>query len=371
MKRQFVRWAACAALALCAFGSAGATDLNGEQTFCSIAALRDAAGEGWQDTIEAHGRAVVIDLPAIAVPDVETLPILKVRQVVSSSGETLVSLSVGSPWHEELPPGAGQHSGEWIEGDAIDWAARAEGSPMTAGEVRALLLEQLDAHYGPGMGAQFGSPSLALNSRVYYANKFTGELTDEPFSQTGDYALTLRQHARGIPILTSVPLPETRDRPWLASEASLSLFDADNYALNLAACEEAEVVAEDVPVRALLDVKAMLAALIEAGNLRTVESLALGYAVYADEADEALFWLMPTWICEGEYYESPTAENPFLDEVWANDPSVQGLRPVHAILADAQQLRPIDPLVETMWTGGYPGETPTEASILRWADVGR
>lgn len=386
MRRPHIRRVAggmALAMALGACSLAEATDALDEQTFVSITDVREAASEGWHDSIEAHGRTVTIALDSIAIPPVDAMPILKVRQAAyredapfdqydeSYPSGRCVSAVAGTPGYEAYPPGAGQQPSEWLYGKDIDWNARAEAHPLSASDVRGLLLDKLDAFYGPGTAGLFTEGSLCLNSRVYYADKFTGELTDEPFSQTGDYQLSMRQLMRGVPILTAVILPEMRERPWLSTESTIYLTDADNYGFNLAVIEEAEVVVDDVPLRAFVDVKAALAALVEAGSLRTVESLSLGYAVYADAEDSTLFWLMPTWVAEGEYYESPTAENPFLEEPWASDPMSRGLRPVHTVTADAQSLTPTDPLAETMWTGGYMGETPTEESILRWTDVGR
>ncbi len=66
-------------------------------------------------------------------------------------------------------------------------------------------------------------------------------------------------------------------------------------------------MAEDVPFCSLDTVIQTAEQLIKAGQLRTVDSLRLGYVVWLDQKNT--YQLMPTWVIEGELFASVTADD--------------------------------------------------------------
>ena len=69
-----------------------------------------------------------------------------------------------------------------------------------------------------------------------------------------------------------------------------------------------KVVHADVPLLSFDGAKAAFEEEILSGRLRSVETLALGYAPYADPEDADLFWLLPVWYVRGGYAEDPRQE---------------------------------------------------------------
>lgn len=50
------------------------------------------------------------------------------------------------------------------------------------------------------------------------------------------------------------------------------------------------------------------------GHLRTVDTIALGYAPYTEPSDPDVFWLLPVWFVKGGYTTDPKREfTPFYD----------------------------------------------------------
>lgn len=355
---------------------------EGAEGYVDVRAVREAAAGGWHEVVEAHGRRIEIALDNIAVPAADAMPVLKIRQsaydraalgegfAIQWEDETGLSVEKGSMAYEALPPGAGV---KWTYHGAdgqIDWGERAEAHPMTATDVRDLLLGHIEALYGPAMLDTVFAAELTADSRVYWADNKTADLTDDPYTDMGTYSVRMQQHFGGVPVLTYVHLPEPNGyQPMPATEAAIYLTDADHYSLSASLAEVAEVVAPDIPLRPFADVQAMLRGLIEAGHLRGVESLQLGYAVFADPDEAGLAWLIPTWVATGEYYQTPEEDNLFLQEPFASDPSYRDARVVSTITADAQTLRPIDPLAHSMQTGGFAGEAPDASAILLWQEV--
>ena len=66
-----------------------------------------------------------------------------------------------------------------------------------------------------------------------------------------------------------------------------------------------DLIAEDVPFCSLDAVIQSAEQLINAGQLRTVDSLRLGYVVWLDQTN--VYKLMPTWVIEGELFANAMA----------------------------------------------------------------
>ena len=77
--------------------------------------------------------------------------------------------------------------------------------------------------------------------------------------------------------------------------------------------EEREIVAQDVPMISFNAARAVWEKEIEAGRLRDVWRVELGYYAYSDAIERDTIWLMPVWTCFGNYYaqadDEPLTEN--------------------------------------------------------------
>ena len=82
--------------------------------------------------------------------------------------------------------------------------------------------------------------------------------------------------------------------------------DAMYRSLQFSLVEVTQRLEQDVPLCALDAVLSTAGRLIEAGQLRTVDSLRLGYVVWQDRGHA--YRLMPTWVIEGELFESADAD---------------------------------------------------------------
>lgn len=80
-----------------------------------------------------------------------------------------------------------------------------------------------------------------------------------------------------------------------------------------------DLIAEDVPFCSLDTVIHTAEQLISAGQLRTVDSLRLGYAVWLDQTHT--YKLTPTWVIEGELFADATADYRNATTILTSEPS--------------------------------------------------
>ncbi len=78
------------------------------------------------------------------------------------------------------------------------------------------------------------------------------------------------------------------------------------------------MLTDDVPFCNLSTVLQTAGNLIEAGQLRTVESMRLGYIVWLDEKQKYI--LMPTWVIEGELFKDSKKEYTMPMTILATEP---------------------------------------------------
>lgn len=359
----------CLALLCTCTTSAGSAEQPG---YVPITELRQAAAEGWHETITAHGREIAVALD-IAVPAVDALPVLRVRAKnplpdIPRERYTeyhcepgYVRGTVGDLYAEEPPYGANTKEPSLYAGEAIDWDATAEENPTTAGEAYALLRQEIETAFGAETLDTFVPEMVTANTRIYYMDNATGYPSDDPFSEMGGLSIDCGGYVHGIRISGQVMYDGGNGRavpPW---GASLYLDSPSQYGFSISALEVVEVIAEDIPIRPLEDVKDTYRTLIAAGQLRHPQSLTLAYAMYADPQEDGIAWLIPTWMCEGEFFERAADERIIFDG--------EEMPLVYTSYADAQRLVPTDPLAMPMWTGGYEGDAPDRDRIIHWDDV--
>lgn len=103
---------------------------------------------------------------------------------------------------------------------------------------------------------------------------------------------------------------------WLTdARVSVAHRGADGYMVLATFWQVEKVVYADVPLLSFADAKPAFEKEIMAGRLRTVDTIALGYAPYTDPDDPDVFWLVPVWYVKGGYTTDPKREfKPWLDK---------------------------------------------------------
>jgi len=305
----------------------------------------------WTQTYQAHGRTIDIDIPII-VPDVERFPVLKAEHMPFNEevlsriaermdydgqyytgtlagdefdgvrpGDTLklgVSPYDGGVWIEynrermqdNMVSGSDTKQRQYLPWDIDAGTAYGEGNPLTYGEAVDIARRFVSGVY----------PEGEATVRMIYATDMrrkigTGAIVKDCLP--GAYELWLSQVFRGIPVLAKVSTGRYRgDTVYLDGRThpamgELHMFIHSESAAQFTAdgmLRERACAVEDVPLAPLADVIAAIEPEIEAGHIRRVYSLELGYTAYRDDADDSFAWLYPTWLLRCEFLDDPDEE---------------------------------------------------------------
>ena len=139
----------------------------------------------------------------------------------------------------------------------------------------------------------------------------------------GTYCLYYRQKMEGIPIYMEIGSKMlTTDKTKVSQDIALKcerishlsevnwfeFMDYTSFFLNAVLLKEEKILQEDVPLASLDEVVGRLEEEINAGHIRDVFALRLGYVCYLDEGSPETYTLHPAWICDCIYAESPKQE---------------------------------------------------------------
>lgn len=282
----------------------------------------------WNQTYEAHGREIYVDLE-VGVPDTLEADILTARVGNSSlseeqlaryaamektfkfganNSEGFLGMGVNNPFIA-LP---GQKSGQcrtWM----LDLAtsdvntAYAENSPVTLGQAWDTFCSEVAYCYGEDVARQLVVTEVEMNDRLKVYNKKKQEY-GQPLREYGSYQFTALQSFHGLPLLCHV---RTAFDPMVNGEHFRLLTgligviaNEEAFHFRFSLMEEEDVVAEKVPLCSAQDAVAVLEAEIEKGRIRNVHSLQLAYILWNDAKDEELFYMIPCWVAECDYFSS-------------------------------------------------------------------
>lgn len=324
--------------ALCLHGSSRA--LAGP-AYQSVRELRASTAQGWHQTYEAHGRTIRVDVE-VEVPDVDAFPILRVRLMPKRpeavEAEWTKGLTYWSGWDEYvcrnqkclafvnhpgeflcskdgfcdlLEPYNGSEYG-WetsllLPGDMDESTIYPEKSGVTLGEAVAFYTSLTETLF-PGENVRFRLSSHAYST---YESAIRTTRGREEITPCGRYRLEFQQVIKGIPVLGSMSWTFTQGLKNYKTEESLirggglgdmTLADPDtDFMARMKLYQIIDVVEADVPLVSFEDAKAQFEKEIEAGLLRDVRRVELGYRAYLDGSDADVLWLMPVWTCFGSY----------------------------------------------------------------------
>jgi hypothetical protein len=316
-----------------------------QSEYLNIAQLREQTPANWTQRYETKWRTVEIDA-AVNVPDVDTVPIVKVAYDVHTTGPTAEE----SGWEEiEYRPDALNLYNGWkqapksVDGKRVNQDAEAREvwrsgftpeskyvpmSDITYGEICDLINKNLSAFgYAPD---QFDVETpIRLGAQNWF---FFGEKKD---ALPGHILLDARQKVNGLPIFEHIlsrvvdydmgPLREDELWAHFALYAGYEGYSQELSHLYVRSVKTVETLAEDVPLCAFDKVIAAIEPEIKAGHIRKIYEVELGYVAYNDpdsqfslsgrDADfqakydaalgSANFYLRPMWQVNCLWVNSP------------------------------------------------------------------
>lgn len=290
------------------------------------AQLAKQAETPWRETIISHGRELTFDVTAQA-PDVERMGVYRVTGFSEEDRRSLPA--------PELPPkrrGIAQRPkpSEVFTAEELDPQYRAFGNPMTAGEAVQLADAWMSERTAKLPGVQTTLGTLTGWSPTYLFDKNAQKWLDVAVEgSVGSYSLAYEPTFMGAPILKASPFYADVDAfmeeganqddvyaPWWDASATISQWDQDRV-LRLSLPQLEETLAESVELAPLSKVLDTLRGLVEAGYLRDVQSLKLGYHAFlvgerpdwdAPRSENESYLLKPVWEAFGEAYTTPEEE---------------------------------------------------------------
>lgn len=385
-------FAMLAALCLTATSAMAATT-----DYCTIVDLKVQPANGWHQTYEAHGRMIEVNIP-VQVPATDSFPVLLAEPMPAVSDLEVTKNNYAETEDGEYANQAGYFLYQSPTSRAYTAAAKnvklaqmpkgytgyplirhlnaleldtsyAANNDTTIRQSQALL-EECWQHFFPNETLEL-TPSWVYaysSCRKYNGNAQTyGDETWDAFE--GPLMAHFNQCMGGIPLLcyASESYQQFTARTFKAEDdlcadvcaisqsyrsAGLDMF----YSLQYHTLRKTSVLSEDVPLCSFSKVMATCEGLIANGQLRRVDTMRLGYAIWLKKGGS--FVLMPTWVIEGELFKSADAAPKQSQRSYDNDPLEYG-----KILINAQTGELIDP-----WNTAK-GRAYDAPKLVTWDDV--
>lgn len=292
----------------------------------SVADICEQTPARWTQTYETKWRTITIDA-AIEVPQVDAFPILKVRKMPVVDESLLpadADVRYNAPGRFQFYTGDAEYvmksntmfkSIDYYPGPELPQVL-AEDCSFSPQDALELAHTQLLHLYGLD-GSHFRLDETLVYSRIWqYKGKKSNPTYTKAITNEGSYKVQLRQLLYGIPYFAC---SEVYDDGWWGkwltdARVSVAHRGADGYMVLAMLWQVEEVVYADVPLLSFADAKPAFEKEIMAGRLRTVDTIALGYAPYTVPDDPDVFWLLPVWYVKGGYATDPKREfTPFYD----------------------------------------------------------
>lgn len=306
MKRKIF----CLLLAMCTIlaGVANAASIGIEE-------LRATIPERWQQTYTAHGREISVNV-TIETPEVSAFPLVTVRKPAEKLPDS--ALERFSKIDPNIPGNIGGRIGKDFNNVADAGSVKQkqwdtylngetpttlpENNPINYEDALQTVTELIGELTGLTYQKEYTLTELRVRGRYYqYANKKGEERWGKPKTDLGYYDFFFEPRFFGIPC----PAYNTQgDIGYMA----VTYANEGSMDLTLLFTQDATAVYEDVPLCSFDEVQKVLEADIQAGLLRSIESIQLCYVPFQDPKDASLLWLTPTWKVLGIYADNAQHE---------------------------------------------------------------
>lgn len=314
-----------------------------ESDYVTLPELRAQAPERWTQTYETKWRTVEIDAP-ILLPDIDTVPIVQVARDMSQLPLTAEESGWDNAEKDErglLLDNNGRKVPRSVDGKRINSDAEQKGdwygdfapentyvpmSDIPYGEICDMLRKEL-VRFGYEADSFAVERPFRIWSQHWY---YYGYKKD---ALPGHIMLEAPQVIHGLPILTHIwdvvrshngetGATYRNDEYWeqFGLSAGYDAYDAALSHLFIRAATPTDVLAEDVPLCPLDTVKTAIEGEIEAGHIRKLFEVKLGYVVYNEpgvyraKQDEPIpyealrYYLKPVWQVNCLYVDSATGQ---------------------------------------------------------------
>ena len=346
---------------------AGSGAVSAQST--DIAQIREQAAQGWHQTYEAYGRTITVDIP-IQVPDADQYPVLSATYTPQLT-TPVVSDWPGATVYQDidffrLDSHSSQNRQQAFRDNQDDPPSGMDVHPIYLG-INQLELDTPYAYNNPatvrdGLSVMetvwadnFPDVQTAFIPYAVYAtgemrvyNKIPDSFSGDPWHYQGVLMAYMHQVIDGIPVLCPGKQCFAHFNKTPYREGNLVIGgttilqkmpdDADIFtvAITQHTYIKTGVVLADLPLCGLEQVIQTYEQLIEAGLLRQVSSLQLGYVAWQTAGES--FMLIPTWALTGYLYpDAETGTRPIAQNV---DPRTQEYG---IVLVNAKTSALIDP----------------------------
>lgn len=345
-----------------------------------IAQLKEETSDTWAGSYSAYDRMIEFEAP-IYLPDVNAMPILGVKRInipadaAKDFGKllqknTIYGQRIVDDRAYALPDNAVHCYTEFYHNlwakDVHTNDVYAENQSISLQDAVDFLKNMTEKMYGTeGVGCL---PYLAgIKSCKYYNEGKAGTLSlgsaidCGELTEKGGYYIESWQTLRDIPVFMGVERPFSkvgnRSAQSALSNASwiiLGEYIADNYyvCVSTSIWGETRQLSSDTPLCSFDKIQREIEKWIQAGRIRDIYSIALGYAIFAnpeqkypnhEDAYTAEYLAVPTWCVECKYAENAAKELPETVQNSLDTPSYHNERGWKNILIHAQTGEIIDP----------------------------
>lgn len=320
----------------------------------------------WQQTYKTHGRTVTIDLTPTA-PDVQTIPVLTVRPAFWQPEATAdvawtvqterIAADAFSLSCKDTRPQGDLHDGEPVT--ACFYPPLDEDSPYARGNdltIRRVLAKVEEVFTDIG-NAHFGLDG----DHLAYVDTQTAVDRQGNLLRPADMRLNLTMTLRGVSVWGHVlDAIGVRDNEyWYRPMIYVTMHDEGWYEISGRTVEKISLLHEDVPLCGWDTVKSTLEEEIEAGRIRRIDRIDLGYALCNEPGARCkpgsgwektvTFYAVPAWRCVCVYTSS--ASNKLSEETMTNPMPSQYYRTVYV---NAQTGELFDPRNKSKDRGAVP-----------------
>ena len=324
----------------------------------------------WNESYEAKGRTVQVDIPII-VPDVEEFPVFLVEpyyavyeQRLTRDGTMLEKIGEDGWWSVYTESNLLLEEGITGEAKALDlddfeqvnfnanyssprdehnlntkYTSKffypyeidqadiyAEDNPASL-ENAVTNLEKIIGYFYPEEPA-VTVDRVELRSRLHKVKGIDdydlGDYVED--YPSGTYNLSIREMMDGIPIYVdvgdrlSLDLASDKGKKgvndfwrknvklWRVGDNYFEFMNRSRFELDAVWLKRVNKIEEDVPLQNVDVIINNLEKEIEKGKIRKIYALKLGYCVYFSDEGENIYTIYPVWMCECDYTESAKEE---------------------------------------------------------------